>query len=73
MACSTPAGTHRARVGGSTQVPSGEDTVRMPEEAQASWCAVCQCVSYRRPAEENAATRIAPSPRVLSWLVLDIT
>jgi hypothetical protein len=49
VSCGKPAGIHRARVGGSTQVASSVMTVSTPLAAQASWWSTCVCHSKRVP------------------------
>ena len=71
VSCGSPAGIHRARVGGSTQVdPStpAVSTVSTPLAAQASWWSSWVCQSKRVPAgmgkvaTKTAAPVSSPSP-----------
>src|SRR5262245_14154423 len=60
MLCRTVAGIHSARLVGSTHMSSPTLAMRMPDDAQVSWCSGCRCVWKRWRADiGNARTRMA--------------
>src|SRR5215469_13390516 len=49
VSCRTPAGIHRALVGGRTQAVSSVLTISTPDGAQATWWSACVCQSKTEP------------------------
>ncbi|GLV87751.1 hypothetical protein Slala03_74400 [Streptomyces lavendulae subsp. lavendulae] len=67
--CGTPAGTHRARVLGNTQVRVPAATVSVPVEAHANWCVWWVCRWNCVP----GGMECAPTTSALPCLLRDIT